>query len=71
MLTVSEGIARAAIERKESRGAHFREDYSEKSKEWGQYNLIVRKSHDGSMMVERRPVIEPSAELQRVIAENK
>ncbi|MBV9293818.1 MAG: fumarate reductase/succinate dehydrogenase flavoprotein subunit [Frankiales bacterium] len=49
MLTVSECIARAALERKESRGGHTRDDYPQTDPDWGKVNLVLR---------ERRGVIE-------------
>ena len=69
MLTVSEAIAKSAILRQESRGGHFREDFTEKSKEWGACNLVVRKGPDGAMVVEKRPLPPRSDEQAAVIAE--
>jgi succinate dehydrogenase / fumarate reductase flavoprotein subunit len=71
LLTVSEAIARAALERKESRGAHFREDYEKKDPEWGKVNLVIKRGPDGSMQVIRRPVPEMPAELKKIIEEQK
>src|SRR4051812_44358858 len=56
MLDVSEAIARAALLRRESRGAQFREDFPNKDAEWGKYNIVVRRGATGEMDIEKRPV---------------
>lgn len=66
MLDISEAVARAALERTESRGAHTREDHPETEKEWGKVNLIVNK-RGGSMAVERVPLQVPPPEMQSLI----
>ena len=71
LLTVAEAITRSALERKESRGAHFREDYSAKDSAFGKLNLVVSKNGDGTMRIERRPVPEMPGELQQIIDEMK
>jgi succinate dehydrogenase / fumarate reductase, flavoprotein subunit len=69
LLTVSEAVTVSAIERKESRGAQFREDYPEKSAEYGEFNIIVRKDKNGEMRISREPIPEMDAELKRIIEE--
>ncbi|MDQ3349694.1 MAG: fumarate reductase/succinate dehydrogenase flavoprotein subunit [Acidobacteriota bacterium] len=71
LLTVSEAITRSAIERKESRGGHFREDHPEKMPEFATFNIITRKAADGSMDVRRAPIPEMPAELKQIIEEQK
>ena len=69
LLTVSEAVIRSALDRKESRGGHFREDYPEKDPEAAKFNIAVRRGEDGSMQMERVPVREMPDELKAVIQE--
>jgi succinate dehydrogenase / fumarate reductase flavoprotein subunit len=71
LLTVSEAITRSAIERRESRGGHFREDYAAKDANFGTFNVIVRKGRDGRMDVSRAPIPKMPDELKRIIEEMK
>jgi succinate dehydrogenase / fumarate reductase flavoprotein subunit len=71
LLTVSEIVTRAAIERKESRGAQFRDDYPSKNEEMGRFTIAVRCSDSGEMRIIREPLRPMPGELQQVIAEMK
>jgi len=71
LLTVSEAITRSAIERKESRGGHFRDDFPNKNAADGKMSVIVRKAADGSMQVRREPIPEMPEHLQQVVEEMK
>ena len=71
LLTVSEAITRCAIERKESRGGHFRDDYPEKSTEFGAFNLIVKKGSNGEMQLDRDSIAAMPQELKAIIEEMK
>jgi succinate dehydrogenase / fumarate reductase flavoprotein subunit len=71
LLTVSEAITRSALERKESRGGHFREDFPQKDPGYATFNIVSRKGTDGSMEVARVPIPQMPAELKQVIEEQK
>ncbi len=71
LLDVSEAITRSAIERRESRGGHFRDDHPDKSAEFGACNIVTRRAADGSMQVSRVPVPAMPPELAKVVEEQK
>jgi succinate dehydrogenase / fumarate reductase flavoprotein subunit len=71
LLTVSEAVTRSALRRKESRGGHFRDDFSAKSDHFGKVNVVVRKGPDGAMQVEEVAIPEMPEELRQIIAEMK
>jgi len=71
MVIVSEAVTRAALLRKESRGAQFREDFPDKDAEWGKYNIVIRRGADGEMQVEKRPLTPMPEELKAVVQEMK
>ncbi|MFB9834856.1 fumarate reductase/succinate dehydrogenase flavoprotein subunit [Actinoallomurus acaciae] len=60
MVLVSECVARAALERQESRGGHTRDDYPQMSAEWRKLNLVCRSS-DGTVELKRQDM-EPMRE---------
>jgi succinate dehydrogenase / fumarate reductase flavoprotein subunit len=71
LLTVSEAITLCAIERKESRGGHFREDFPNKDPEAQKYNSVISKTADGSMKLRREPIPAIREDLKQVIEEMK
>jgi succinate dehydrogenase / fumarate reductase flavoprotein subunit len=71
LLTVSEAITRSAIERRESRGGHFRDDYPEKDPAGATFNVVIRKGEDAQMRLSREPVAEMPEELKRIVQEQR
>ena len=69
MLTISEAVARSALVREESRGAHSRIDFPEPSAEWGTKNNIIKRSASG-MTLRQDVKSEMPADLKQVLAED-
>ena len=70
MLIVSEAVARSALIREESRGAHSRIDFPNLDPKHAKYNNIIRR--EGSAMTLRQePLPEMPDELKQIVADDK
>jgi succinate dehydrogenase / fumarate reductase flavoprotein subunit len=63
ILDVAECVARAALERQESRGGHTREDHPGMDPQWRRVNLVCSKAADGSIELRHQPSLAMSPEL--------
>ena len=70
LLTVAECTTLAALERKESRGGHTRDDHPYTDDAWGKVNVVLRL-RDGAVQVSREPLPEMPAELKALFQERK
>lgn len=71
MLTVAQAIAISAKERKESRGGHFREDFPDKSTEFSNVNMTLKKDNTGHLAIRQVPKPEVRHDLKQIIDEMK
>jgi succinate dehydrogenase / fumarate reductase flavoprotein subunit len=70
MLTVSEATTLGALERRESRGGHTRDDYPFADERFGKVNVVIRK-RQGQMQVSQEPLPEVPAELRALLQEKQ
>jgi len=71
LLTVAEAACRAAMERKESRGAHTRDDFPKTDPEWGTVNIAIRRQPDDSMQIAKEPLPQMPDDLKTLFEEKK
>ena len=71
LLTISEAITRSALERRESRGGHFRDDYPAKDPAYGGFNILLRRGADGEMQITRESIPPLRSDLADIIEANK
>jgi succinate dehydrogenase / fumarate reductase flavoprotein subunit len=71
MFMVAEAITRSALDRRESRGAHFRDDFPLPDAAHGRFNLAVSKDSSGDMKVRPSPIPEMRSDLRKIVEEMK
>ena len=62
---------RSALERKESRGGHFRNDFPNKDDAYAKFNVVTVRGAGGAMQIRREPLTPMPPELKAVIEEMK
>src|SRR6266545_7912761 len=70
MLSVSEAVTLGALERKESRGGHTRDDYPMADDRFGKVNMVIRRKA-GQFNVAQEPLPEMPTELKQLLQERK
>jgi succinate dehydrogenase / fumarate reductase flavoprotein subunit len=70
MLLVGECIARAALEREESRGGHTRDDFPDPDPEWGRTNVVLSRDADGAVTLRRQPLPQMPGDLAEIFEES-
>jgi len=70
LLITAEAVARAALMREESRGAHTRADFPGESQEWLKYNIVTKKGSNGEMQLTKIKRPSPDVELVRIAQSN-
>ena len=66
LIITAESVARSALMREESRGAHTRVDFPGEKDEWLDYNIVISKNEIGEMQTNKVPREKPNKELQRI-----
>jgi succinate dehydrogenase / fumarate reductase flavoprotein subunit len=66
LIITAESVARSALMREESRGAHTRVDFPGEKDEWLDYNVVLSKDENGNMRTSKIPREKPDKELERI-----
>ena len=66
LIITAESVARSALMREESRGAHTRVDFPGEKDEWLDYNIVISKNEIGEMQTNKVSREKPDKELQRI-----
>jgi succinate dehydrogenase / fumarate reductase flavoprotein subunit len=70
LLAVSECVTLAALERKESRGGHTRDDYPDPDPEFGKVNVSLRQDGD-EIRTSQTPLLQMPEALKKLFEEKK
>ncbi|MBD67872.1 MAG: fumarate reductase/succinate dehydrogenase flavoprotein subunit [Candidatus Marinimicrobia bacterium] len=66
LIITAESVAKSALMREESRGAHTRVDFPGEKDDWLEYNVVISKNEIGEMQTNKVPREKPDKELQRI-----